>query len=54
MDETSEDERAYLLRRSADHRALADRAISSTSRLLHERFAVAYARRAADIGVEED
>lgn len=47
-------EHAYLLKRSADHRALADRAALSTSRMLHERFAAVYAQRAAELRVEED
>ncbi|WP_294302610.1 hypothetical protein [uncultured Sphingomonas sp.] len=51
---TPADEHAYLLKRSADHRALADRAALSTSRMLHERFAAVYARRAAELRVEED
>lgn len=46
----SADEHAYLLKRSADHRALADRATLAASRVVHEQFAAAYARRAADLG----
>lgn len=51
---TPADDRAYFLKRSADHRRLAERAAQASSRLTHELFAATYARRAADIGVEQD
>lgn len=54
MVRTPADDRAYFLKRSADHRRLADRAEQASSRLAHERFAATYAQRAADIVVEHD
>lgn len=44
---TVQDEHAYLLKRSADHRALAGGAAVAASRAAHENFAAAYAERAA-------
>lgn len=51
---SSADEHAYLSKRSADHRVMADRAVLPSVRVLHEQFAAAYARRAAAIVVDED
>lgn len=52
MTRTASEERDYFLRRSADHRDLATRAVERGNRVLHEQFATLYAERAASVMVD--
>ncbi|WP_156347100.1 hypothetical protein [Sphingomonas sp. Leaf33] len=48
------DDHAYYLKRSEDHRGMADRSTVASSRIAHLQFADAYARRADQVLVQED
>ncbi|GGB21751.1 hypothetical protein GCM10011380_09170 [Sphingomonas metalli] len=54
MGRSIQEERDYLVARSADHRRMAGRARGAPQRALHERFAALYAARADALLVEVD
>ncbi|WP_157968795.1 MULTISPECIES: hypothetical protein [unclassified Sphingomonas] len=54
MDVMTKDDHAYLLMRSTTHADRAEACDDPATRALHQRFADAYARRAADAVVEDD
>ncbi len=48
------DDHAYFLKRSEHHRRMSDRATVASSKITHAQFAEAYARRAAELMVQQD
>ncbi len=53
MDDKARRERAYLMRRAADHLGRACDADEPAQQMLHERFAALYRARADAIGVQD-